>query len=292
MINGINPAILIPVYKNKLNHYEAISLARAIECFRNYPIIIFGPQKLEPFEINSYLNNKFFVDEIEYKYWSLPNDFFASVNAYNALMLSADFYSQLNHFSHILIYQLDCFVFKDQLLKWCRTEYDYIGAPIYKNGKPYGSENIQCIGAGGFSLRKVNSFLNILNSNRKIFNFNDLLKLLPPYNWKGKIPKFLRGLSVILSQNNYCETKHNSLLRVGINEDVVYGRYCNKYFDDFRVPQYQDAIKFCIDRYVTEELNYLQGNLPFGTHAWWTIEENFYTWKPFIEKYGYQVNNN
>lgn len=289
MANSINPAVLIPIYKAKINHYEAISLARALDCFRNYPIVLFGPQNLHPLKIKKYTQN-IHVDSVNYEYWGLPNNFFSSVNAYNSLLLSKQFYSQLVHFSHILIYQLDAFVFEDRLVDWCQTDYDYVGAPIYPIGTSYGQQNIQCIGVGGFSLRKVNSFLKVLNSDKTIFRLNDLLQILRPYNCKGKIVRGIQGLRVILLQENHCESKSNSLITMGINEDVVYGLYCNKYYNFFLVPKYNDAIKFCIDRYVAQELTHLKGQLPFGTHAWWTIEENFQIWKPLIEKYGYTVN--
>jgi hypothetical protein len=55
--------------------------------------------------------------------------YFRNIEGYNALMLSPDFYGRFSNYDYVLIYQLDAWVFKDELQYWCGQGYDYIGAP-------------------------------------------------------------------------------------------------------------------------------------------------------------------
>ena len=49
------------------------------------------------------------------------------------LMLSPFFYESFLDFKYVLIHQLDVFIFKDELNYWCNQNYDYIGAPWFKD---------------------------------------------------------------------------------------------------------------------------------------------------------------
>jgi hypothetical protein len=61
------------------------------------------------------------------------------------------------------MYHLDSLVFNSNLHYWCNLNYDFIGAPWIKGPDlPWLRE--EGVGNGGFSLRKVKSFLNLLNS--------------------------------------------------------------------------------------------------------------------------------
>lgn len=63
--------------------------------------------------------------------------YFDSRKSYNELMLSVDFYRSFREYQYMLIYQLDAFVFEDQLEYWCNKGYDYIGAPWIKANKKF-----------------------------------------------------------------------------------------------------------------------------------------------------------
>lgn len=98
--------------------------------------------------------------------------YFDSVKSYNELMLSVDFYRSFREYQYMLIYQLDAFVFEDQLEYWCNKGYDYIGAPWIKANKKF---HPTC-GNGGFSLRKIDSFIQLLESspNKRLFSLKGL----------------------------------------------------------------------------------------------------------------------
>lgn len=148
-------AVLIPVYKNELSRSEQISLQQCKRILGRYPVILIAPQtmKIENRELSGLHVERF------------PQSFFDGISGYNRLMLSREFYQRFERYEYILIYQLDAFVFSDRLQHFCELGYDYIGAP-WLQGYRYitGLERRYLhVGNGGFSLRKVNAFLEILN---------------------------------------------------------------------------------------------------------------------------------
>lgn len=146
-------AVLIPVYKNELSKSELISLQQCKKILSQYPIILIAPETLD------IKNTELAGLNVE----RFPKRFFCGIANYNRLMLSKVFYQRFEAYKYILIYQLDAFVFDDRLQYFCELEYDYIGAP-WLRGEKYtdGIENKYLyVGNGGFSLRKVNSFLKI-----------------------------------------------------------------------------------------------------------------------------------
>jgi hypothetical protein len=59
----------------------------------------------------------------------LIKDFLKMFLTYSQLLMSKEFYELFIEYDYIIIYQLDCFVFKDSLENWLYTGFDYIGAP-------------------------------------------------------------------------------------------------------------------------------------------------------------------
>lgn len=92
----------------------------------------------------------------------VPSEWLSSVTAYNMMMLNDEFYKLFIKYKYILIYQLDSLVFTDGLYKFCQYGFDYISAPWpYDIEYPKGSRKIYSVGNGGFSLRKIESFINL-----------------------------------------------------------------------------------------------------------------------------------
>jgi hypothetical protein len=79
-------------------------------------------------------------------------------------------------------------------------------------------------------------------------------------------------------------SRNNDLDRLGfsLNEDVVFGRYIPRYHKHFKVGNYAESIRFCIDAHAEQEMKIL-GKLPFGIHAWWTKPKNLKFWSQFID---------
>jgi hypothetical protein len=250
-------AVVIPVYRKDLSLYEQISMKRCHEVLGKHPLFFISPEglRIDGDDWSSYGSILYFHPE-----------YFGNTSAYNRLMFSPAFYRRFADFEYILIYQLDSFVFKDQLSYWCGLSYDYIGAPwIGLNRReeirgllPFWErrgfirrilgQKISNVGNGGFSLRRVRTFLL---------------------------------LSALLRRK----------MRVWpLNEDTFWSFAAPCYFPFFRKPTTEIAIQFSfeLDPRKAYELNHCE--LPFGCHAWWRYDFEF--WRGEIEPLGYKLQDN
>jgi hypothetical protein len=273
-------AIVIPLYKLSLNSYEEKSLQQALHIFRARPIIFLVPRRFQGILIDHlpYL-------ELKNTTFQYVDDYhLSSIATYNRLLLTQEFYELFVAYTYILIYQLDAYVFTDQLDWWTSKNYDYIGGRIYAHNTIYDKRNIRCTGVGGFSLRKVQSFIAAIQKDKKIFFLCDLKDAVQPFNWKGKLPRYFQFLICYFLCRLKVSSKNSGLeyLGLSINEDIVFGQYVPKYYPTFKVVPEDEALLFCIDQYVKEELRSLQGKMPFGAHAWWTSPDNLSAWHPYI----------
>ena len=117
-------AVTVPIYRREPEASEKASLAQCVEVLGgSHPLILFAPESLA---LGPYLD---IAHEAAVERFG--DRFFASVGGYNSLLLSPDFYERFSSFEHILICQLDAWVFRDELDLWCEKKYDYIGAPFY-----------------------------------------------------------------------------------------------------------------------------------------------------------------
>ncbi|MCI9396480.1 MAG: hypothetical protein HFI55_06150 [Lachnospiraceae bacterium] len=150
-------AIIVPVYKEKLTDQELVSYKQLLHILGAFEIIIAAPEDLD-------LPEEMRKGKVRTEYFS--REFFKSVDAYSRLMLSPLFYKRFIKYSYILIYQLDAFVFKNELLYFCGLGYDYIGAPWISGFCEYGilKRKVLYVGNGGFSLRRVEACIEALES--------------------------------------------------------------------------------------------------------------------------------
>lgn len=141
-------AVVIPIYK-KPSYAEKLALEVGSQILSRYHHYIVMPEGLD----YCYTN---------YSVVHLPDCYFVSVNAYARLLTEPLFYSLFNTYDYILIYQLDCLVFNDSLAEFCSLGLDYI-APLILARKDGFWPATDIVGVGGFSLRKVQSFLKVLD---------------------------------------------------------------------------------------------------------------------------------
>ena len=238
-------AVVIPIYKNKFEQFEIIALKQCFHVLKNHPIIFIKPEGLllesEQFDFENTL-------QISFK-----DSYFKSALTYNELMLSSNFYESFLDYKYILIYQLDAFVFKDDLTFWCNKNYDYIGAPwiatesnnsfinmLSKISDVFLSEEkkerkkiFYKVGNGGFSLRKVASHYQI--AKEKAVYINELLI-----------------------------TKKGTLDAI---EDVFWSIKAKDFFPSFLIPDYKEALNFAIDRKPKLSLKLNNNIIPFGCHG-------------------------
>jgi hypothetical protein len=262
-------AVVIPFYKNTLTPYEQIALEQCFKVLAAHPIIAIKPESLVlPGEVTSYS----FSSVI-----SFNDSFFKGIEGYNRLMLSQVFYKEFLEYGYILIYQLDAFVFKDELDYWCAQGIDYVGAPwirpknyssvfkkythkalqyfarrynIKKHGLPSKKQFDDGVGNGGFSLRRVKIFYDsCIKYHQKIEEYN----LHPTHHY---------------------------------NEDVFWGIELNRKRKVLKVPGYKRALQFAFEVAPERSFNINNHKLPFGCHAW---DLNIDYWRPVFKDYGYTV---
>lgn len=203
------------------------------------------------------LNTKFFV-----------KSFFGSVAAYNRLMLDEQFYQAFAGYDYMLLYQLDAYVFSDELDHWCSRGYDYIGAPWFDRFATADEGALYTVGNGGFSLRRIAYFTRLLTTRKGIFSFRHL-----PTDDK----RLLSRLKFILGGYN----RIDSLIeRNTLNEDHFYCITLSSSRFAPRLPKPEEAATFAFER-SPSHLYKLTGRLPMGCHA---FEKNEYStfWRDLI----------
>lgn len=158
-------AIVVLTYKVELSVIEDISMEQAKKIFRNRDCFLVVPNSLE-----------YHYDIDGFKEMRLDNKWFMNIQSYNMLLKNEEFYKLFIEYDYILIYQLDAFAFSDQLDYFGNMNYDYIGAP-WIDGEFYykdSEHSIWHVGNGGLSLRKIESFIEILNKNKKLMVNNPM----------------------------------------------------------------------------------------------------------------------
>lgn len=266
--------IVVPVYKDTMTKMECISFARCCEVLGAYPVSLVTPAGLD---ISAYEDVAARYPSVRLEQVEFDASCFENVRAYNRLMLSKPFYESFRASEYMLVYQLDAYVFRDELAYWCSKGYDYIGAPWFRKIWNFqSSTRLWAAGNGGFSLRKTEACLGILNYKGKFkplrtwFHFHNsvLLKL-------KKLP--LRAL-----KNLPCRNTVDFYLAVNQQtEDMFWAMDTAESYAGFRVAPVEEAIRFafeCRPSFLYE----LNGErLPFGCHAWNRYETDF--WKRFID---------
>lgn len=265
--------VVIPVYNDNLTPNEAISLKQGLKVLNKYKITFILPKRMK--------NGKFhykYGKKYSFNFFNSEN--FKSLKTYNYMLLSSWFYKSFLEFDYILIYQLDAFVFKDDLNYWINRDFSYIGAPIFRNNKKLDDKiELLGIGNGGFSLRKVKDFLKVLNSNKRRRSFKKCLEDYKNMNlrfyWFFAINAYYKGLK-------FKNIKENKI----INEDILFLE-AGKRFSFFKIPEFKDAINFSFEMDPKKLYILNNENLPFGCHAWWKYDLQFY--RPFFKELGIQV---
>lgn len=273
--------IVIPIYKQAINDYEKIALQQCFNIFKDYNICFVTYVELN---IDEYIglyqkigNNKLLIKTFHKSY-------FDSTNAYSKLLVSKMFYQKFKQFEYMLIYQTDCFVFKNELDFWIDKGYDYIGAPWFVGYENATNSSFAGVGNGGFSLRKIDSFIKVLNSFSYITEPKTLLQnfILGLNLWK--LPKRFYNLIINLTIKNNTFYLFNNYSN---NEDLFWSIIVKNNFDWFRIPTENEALKFCFEVNPAYLFNLNNNNLPFGCHAWHKFDFQF--WKHHIEKEGYTL---
>lgn len=243
--------IAIPVYKQRMEPFEAFSLRRCISVLGRYPMSLLAPDSLDA---GAYLAVAPGVRVLRF-----DDRYFASTASYSELMLSERFYESVLDYEYVLIHQLDAFVFADQLPTWCTAGYDYIGSPWPR---------LQFrVGNGGFSLRRPAACLEVLRSPLHEdaqtyweFTYDHEPLRVRAANYHKKLAKML-----------HIGTGVRSLLRRKPMEDQFWGIYAPRYWPAFKVAPFEAAIMFAFEEGLRDLYHHYAERPPFGCHGTFNI---------------------
>lgn len=257
--------IVIPIYKENIDENELQSLNRCVQILGNYPIVFVAPERLKT---DNYLKI------CKATVVRFADSYFENVQGYNRLMLSKKFYQSFSDSNYILIYQLDAYVFRDELAHWCSLNYDYIGAPVHNVRVNSFEMPIELVTLnGGLSLRKVKSHINILSRFKMIYSLSTIMKHnIASY---GYVMGFLKGGYNYLFFNNTYD-KLNGFDR---NEDFFWAILVPRKDTTFKVPNVNESCFFSFDNEPSITMQLTNGKLPFACHAYMKYA-NF--WKDYI----------
>ncbi|MFC5413073.1 DUF5672 family protein [Larkinella bovis] len=267
--------VVIPIYKKDLTNFEVKSLRQCYRLLGKYRIVLVCSNKL-----NTYLYEK--VSEecgvvVSKEYFNAS--YFESISGYNRLLLSMDFYKRFDGHIYMLIYQLDSYIFKNNLEEWCGLNVDYIGAPLIGDYDKYIYDPLNMVvGNGGFSLRKISSFVDRFSYKKRLFSFHGLLVKNDALN----IRKFYRRIPLaFLMSLGYRNSFGHYASNWRYNEDDFWCSFLKGTPLGLSTPSFSKAIQFSFERFpsILYQLNNFE--LPFGCHAWEKYEyESF--WGKYI----------
>ncbi|MEJ5994331.1 DUF5672 family protein [Pedobacter sp. Du54] len=252
-----NCVVVYPIYKAP-SSIELNFLENGIKVNADFEQVIVAPESL-------IINHSFgILQKIRIKRFN--DRYFEGIEGYNCLMLSKDFYSSFIEFEFMLIHQPDVYLFKNELAYWCKKDYAYIGAPWFKpekigRGKIYGFLH-QKIWQTYLTKKRKNGWLynKVGNGGLSLRNIQKAIETL------NKAPLALINAYIATVSPHY-------------NEDIFWSIEAPKIID-FKIPKWDEALRFAIEFDPRKAYSFLNQNLPFGCHAPLKHEPEF--WKKFI----------
>lgn len=273
-LQGNHCIVVVPVYQDRFTAVEAAALHVCSQRLQAYPIAIVH-KRSSPVDSVRSLVEPLLCEQQQRQYVSVDDQWLHSVDSYNRMLLQAWFYHLFALWDYMLIFQLDAWIFRDNLDQWLARGYTYIGAPWIR---ALGTDTPDTgVGNGGLSLRHVKSFARILESplNRywPVFRWHTLAwriclfrrySMLPPASRPVYFAKRL-FLFLIMSFG-----WHNTLayfVKTNKLEDHFFSFFAPLVHGWMRVPSLQQAALFSIETNPRATLQWT-GTLPFGCHAW------------------------
>jgi hypothetical protein len=262
--------IVIIGYKPGLSENEKSSLRQCYKIFHQYDIRIISPAGMDTSEYSKVIPSiQFeFIDPV----WTSNYDM-SSILKIDELL-----YQKFIAYRFFMYYELDAWVFNDQMEYWCSRDWDFMGAPWFEKLKDGYSPNIVGVGNGGFCLRKNESCVRLA---KRVKMLKRIRKAWFKYYLQALIP-FEKMLALFRKQLHIrnMESLTPMLLDQNIIEDFYWTKKIAIVFDDFKVAPVEDAGRFSFE--VNPSLLYRMNNnqLPFGCHGWEKYEPEF--WKEFI----------
>jgi hypothetical protein len=238
--------VVMPVYKATPSPAEILSIQRCLEVLAAHDLVLVVPQALQTGFYEELSAGRVRIERF-------ADHYFEGIAGYNQLVMAGEFYARFQAYEYMLLYQLDAYIFRDDLAQWCAKGYDYVAPPWMDDEfvKRYWTSNSRIgnwlgrlgvapktVGNGGFSLRKIRKCrvtISLLGSKTK--------------KWDS-------------------------------NEDIFWSLYVPYYFPLFRTPSRTEALLFGFETEPARCFALTGQRLPMGCHAWEKYDPSF--WKQFI----------
>ncbi len=203
--------------------------------------------------------------------------YFDGIHGYNKLMISPSFYSRFTDAVYILIYQLDAYVFRDELERWCDAHWDYVGAPLFGLRHVTDTAQDAVVGNGGCSLRRTDTMLRALRGEgwrtlRWVFSYH-----IPQHPYVVFRRRVLYRI-MLLFMGVGLRAVPNFLTRF-VAEDLFFSFALRGTPFELRVPPVTTAWQFAYNMVPSYWHAQNGGCLPFCCHAW-PAQYDF--WQRFI----------
>ena len=272
-------AVVTPVVKLPLSAEEEISLRHLRRHLGRFDRYTIGLQSL-PREFHDFRVRHF------------PNRYFSDRFGYNRLLLREEFYRAFEGYEYILIYQLDCLVFADNLEEWCGKGWDYVGAPwLVDTEDP--TRGFSLVGNGGLSLRRVQRALEVLRSRHFLedpkirgIQTGPRSKVVSEA-LEASVPlkrMFIAGKTLLhrWGYHNNARWLARDTANSHRHEDHFWAYDARRVMKEFRIPEPREALEFSFELAPRYCFMMNGGRLPFGCHAWFRYDREF--WEPFLLK--------
>jgi hypothetical protein len=251
--------VIIPVHNPQLLDNEKLSLQACKVHLSNFDCFLLYPDSMD---ISAYTN---ICQNLLLK--PLPAQWLASIEAYNRMKVSLDFYHLFSEYTHMLTYELDAYIFNNDLKAANAFKFDFIGAPFFE-GYWEATPNAPFIAGcnSGFSVRNIASCIQVLQSMQK-FRFRWVLHQLFLSRFKP-----LKDAINRWTKNNYdvfISGKFGFYFGgFHLNEDLIWTEVVPQLFPSFSIAPPMAALQFSFEYNLPQSLKLNGGKLPLGCHAW------------------------
>jgi hypothetical protein len=275
MTTGTNTVcVVVPVYRAEFSRTEQVALDRCIAVLGKHSIVIVKPESL--------CLNKLFSCHPNLSREEFGDDFFVDVKGYNRLLLEDEFYARFAAYEFILVYQLDAFVFSDQLLSWCSRGYDYIGAPWLPPGRVPGRIRQALIAVRRKCYRLLARRARAKDPEKR-----------PQFAFSAGNGGFsLRRISAmrrVLADLDRRAERYRLAATRGWQEDIFFSIEANRYRTNIRIPNAREAAHFSWETNPGVAAKLTNGELPFGCHGWNKLHRD--DWRPIFARLGVSIDS-
>jgi hypothetical protein len=286
-------AIVVPISNRPaLTNDEKTSLNQLRHYLGDYDKFLIAPRGLD-FELSDFETLRF------------SRRFFGSPRANGRLLYRPDFYKRFQDYKYILVYHLDALVFADDLMQWCATDIDYIGAPwipfeeapawvtrhllrgngetsqvLPKGGNAWAIE--PRVGNGGLALMKVESVLTVLRERYRTKPLDFFKEETANFVDEIRSSTLLRRLTGFSFLDRPLEDTE-WLKRIDQNfpsNDQFWSFFATKYMPSFQIADWKTGLQFAFETAPRQCFELNQHKLPFGCHAWAKYDRDF--WAEFL----------